>query len=403
MLVRQSRGRGQRSQALLLIAAAGLLALSACDTAATAHPATPIGASPSRTPTSATTGATAAVAVTPPSGPAGLAAVWVGNQNQLELVDGHGHVVASTTDKSKGRALFRDPVDTTLGSGDADLMPYFTASRDRLYFLDGDTEVWALAPGTGARLVKHLPVGNLQHAGFAVSSDDKTIAVAIVDYSVTPHRLRVYTEDLANSGGHREVLSSTRRFEWPVGFVGTSILMAVGPTGSQSGSGDPYNAQYGYDLLAANGSRVHSFCVPPPATPGAGPAYGTAWGPVDAAGAICSSASGHVLESWGGMSTPLPDQACGGMQAVAYSPDRTMVMCVDPPNPTATTYHLSVVTTDGHEVAHWLLPQRGGADRSWVDEGHLIVDDNILDVVHNSMTPLPANASLVAVVPGDVY
>jgi hypothetical protein len=281
-------------------------------------------------------------------------------------------------------------------------MPYFTASRDRLYFLNGDTEVWALAPGTGARLVKHLPVGNLQHAGFAVSSDDKTMAVAIVDYSVTPHRLRVYTEDLADGGGHREVLSSTRRFEWPVGFVGTSILMAVGPTGSQSGSGDPYNAQYGYDLLAANGSRVRSFCVPPPATPGAGPAYGTTWGPVDAAGAMCRSATGHVLESWSGMSTRLPDEACGGMQAVAYSPDRTMVICVDPPNPSATTYHLSVVATDGHEVAHWLLPQRGGADRYWVDDGHLIVDDNILDVADNSITPLPANASLLAVVPGDV-
>lgn len=95
-------------------------------------------------------------------------------------------------------------------------MPYFNSTVGRLYYLEGDSDVRYLARDGSSGLAKRLPVGHLQHAGFAVSPDDLKIAVSIIDYSVDPHRLRVFTEDLSDGGSHRELFTSTTRFEWPV-------------------------------------------------------------------------------------------------------------------------------------------------------------------------------------------
>ncbi|MGH7748231.1 MAG: hypothetical protein ACREQ5_26260, partial [Candidatus Dormibacteria bacterium] len=172
-----------------------------------------------------------------------------------------------------------------------------------------------------AHMVKRLPVGNLQHAAFAVSPDDRTIAVAIIDYAVTPHHLQVYTEDLGDSGNHRELLTSSQRFEWPVAFIGTDLLMAVGPSGSQSGCGDPYCALYGYQLLKADGSVIRSLCAP--ATAGG---YGGSIGPINADGAMCEGAH-YVVELWAGGQVVLPD-VCAAPEL--YSPDRQLILCGGP-------------------------------------------------------------------------
>lgn len=189
--------------------------------------------------------------------------MWTGfPASHLVLMDGAGRTLATLPDRSHGRTAFRDPPGGRQGTGQSDLMPYFSSSRDRLYYLVGESEVHSLAEGGAPQLVKRLPVGTLEHAGFAVSPDDRTIAVAIIDYSLTPHRLRVYTEDVADSAGHHELFTSTDRYEWPIAFLGDDLLMAVGPSGSQSGCGDPYCALYGYRLLGADGTFLRSFCAP---------------------------------------------------------------------------------------------------------------------------------------------
>ncbi len=388
---------------VLLLTLTSLIALSACDPAAptrpTAHLDTATAQTPTFAPSSAPSTPAPTTAYTPPSGPPGLAVVSLGYSGGLELLDGSGKVVASAA-APKPRTAFRDPPNTTeYGSSNSDLMPYYSASKDRLYYLNGDSDIWVLAPGTKARLVKRLPVGHLQHAGFAVSPDDKTIAVAIIDYSVTPHRLRVYTEDLADSAGHRDVLTSTREYEWPIGFVGTDLVMAIGPASAQSGS-YPYNALYGYDLLSPNGAHLRAFCTAPA---GSSLPYGTMSGPVDPQGAVCTTTAGHAFESWTGKTSALPDQACGGQVAVSYSPDRALLMCTNPPNPTTTMDQDTVATADGHELAHMQLGPGGYGPYEWVDDGHVVESGNLLDIAHDTVTPLPPNSNLVAVVPGDLY
>jgi hypothetical protein len=166
-------------------------------------------------------------------------------------------------------------------------MPYFSSPREHLDYLKGDAEIHVLSTDGLTSMVTRLPVGALQHAGFAVSPDNRTGGVAIIDYAVSPHHLRVYSEDLLDDGGHHELLTSTVRFEWPIAFVGSDLLMAVGPTGSQGGCGDPYRALYGYRLLHADGTFVRSLCAPPAGgSPGT---YGVSAGPVNRDGALCAA------------------------------------------------------------------------------------------------------------------
>lgn len=372
---------------------AGLLsgmALAACASAGSTPP--PLSASTSGAPSASAAPSTSASAV--PARLNGYLAVWSGYPAQrLMLIDAHGTVLATASPWAPGRSRFRDPpLSNGPGTGDSDLMPYFSSSRTRLYYLDGDGNVRFLAIDGRSGLAKSLPVRSLQHAGFAVSPDDRTIAVSLIDYSVTPHRITVYTEDLSGSAGHRVLYTSTTRFAWPIGFVGDQILMAVGPTGSQSGTGDPYGAYYGYALLDRSGTFTRRLCAPNSNDPAD---YGTARGPVDPDGATCDSSSGRVLQAWSGAQTALHDRACGADPVVEYSPDRRFILCSG----------MRVVDVSGHELVTHTAHASDASDVrfSWIDDFHVVIGMDIVDIRTGASAPLTQATSVMWRVPGDIY
>lgn len=114
---------------------------------------------------------------------------------------------------------------------DASELPYVSTSSSRLYFLDGDRTVRWLKPDGTSGVAGTVDGGPQVHAAFAVSPDDRRIAVALLDYSVSPVALTLYVED--PGGGNRSVIyTSTTRYLWPVGWHNGRLVVAyMGPSG----------------------------------------------------------------------------------------------------------------------------------------------------------------------------
>jgi len=93
-----------------------------------------------------------------------------------------------------------------------------SASRSRLYYLNGGSEVRFLGLDGGRGTATQITLGSFEQAGFAVSPDDTRIAVAIFTYvpppaatpsfSPTYKGMRLYVEDLQGGGHHIDLLSS---------------------------------------------------------------------------------------------------------------------------------------------------------------------------------------------------
>jgi len=141
-----------------------------------------------------------------------------GTTYDLTLVAGDGKVVA-TAQPAK-----RSPI------ADALELPYVSASNTRVYFLDGDSRIRSQKPdGTGAEPVTTVKGSAKVHAAFAVSPDDKRIAVGLLDYSVRPVKLTLYVEDLGGAN-HRVIFTSTTRYVWPVAWhAGQLVVAYLGP------------------------------------------------------------------------------------------------------------------------------------------------------------------------------
>jgi hypothetical protein len=140
-----------------------------------------------------------------------------GNTYNLALVAVDGRVVA------RAHAAERSQV------ADASELPYVSTSSSRVYYLEGDRNVRYLKPDGSAGLATTVPGGPRVHATFAVTPDDARIAVALLDYSVSPVKLTLYVEDLG--GAHHSVIfTSTDHYVWPVAWHSGRLVVAyLGP------------------------------------------------------------------------------------------------------------------------------------------------------------------------------
>jgi hypothetical protein len=96
-----------------------------------------------------------------------------------------------------------------------------------VYYLDGDSTLKYLASPGETGMVRDLGVGPNQEAVFAVSPDDRRIAVVILDHLQYPVTTRLYVEDLATGSSHLELFSGTV-LEWPVAWYQGKLVVAVG-------------------------------------------------------------------------------------------------------------------------------------------------------------------------------
>ncbi len=330
--------------------------------------------------------------------------------NAVYLVDAHGRIVAHAAGRGVSCCL---PGGDYIPPGAAaktccvfpGAVPVYptsvSATRNRVYYLDGDTRVISLSSDGRTRLAATVHGGPATLVGFAVSPDDRRIAVAErtylplaghPNYVDARNDLRLYVEDLGSGAHHQEIFEQTfdsNTSEWPVGWYRGNLVVAVGPVGTQQYAWqNPYAAANGYHLVNPDtGRRLATICAGDYIT-GISPS-----GPLSAAGTACwqrdtNGGPGSLsVAHWDGSSTPFSDElrvAYGFVEGVASPDGKTIAL------------------SDGSELR---LVQPGGAMTSvplnlepwgWLDSRHLIVAKSstdatglaVLDLAGGTLAPI---------------
>jgi hypothetical protein len=333
-------------------------------------------------------GASAAVASpgprAPAAAPAGPAAVLVQlaspSTYAVSLVFGDGRLVGPVT------ARLRTTPPAASGALQSP-MPVFSTSDSRLYYLDGDTDVRFLdrdgVRGSAAR----VPGGTRLQAGFAVSPDDRRIAVAAVDSSSSPATTRLYVEDVAGGANHVDLSVAEGDRVWPVGWHAGELVLAVGSPPTQSVAGNPYGTFGGYQLVdASTGGRLGTLACNPA-------------GPLTPAGSTCLT----------GGSPPTVQDFAGRTRSLGGAP-ASLVSAAEAPGGA----HVAFCCVSGQlqlwDVGDGTVAGLGPADTpdyGWIDDTHLLVSDGpvqhprVLDIATGASLPVAAaQGRVVARVPG---
>jgi len=299
----------------------------------------------------------------------------------ISLVFDDGQVVGPVTARLRTvTPPLAGPVPTPL--------PVFSTSGSRLYFLDGDDEVRYLDRYGGSGAATRVPGGLHAQSGFAVSPDDRRIAVAAVDYTSTPPAMRLYVEDVAGGANHVELPFPVSANVWPVGWHAADLVVAVGSAPTQSVPGNPYGTFAGYQLIdATTGGRLSSLACDPA-------------GSLTAAGTACLVGGAPLqVQDFAGQTRSLGTAAPASVISAAEAPDgaRVAFCCADG--------QLQVWDVADGSVAS--LGPAESPDFGWIDATHLLVSDRlaqhprVIDVAAGTSLPVAADRGrVVARLPG---
>jgi hypothetical protein len=363
---------------LRVLCVVALIAAAACG---------PFGGAPGRGPGAGAVGGHGATTPSPTPGhtATGPAAVLLqlasADSYAISLVFDDGHVVGPVT--ARLRTVTPPP-----GAAVPIAMPVFSASDSRLYYLDGDDVVRYLDLDGGRGAVGRVPGGPHAQAGFAVSPDDRRIAVAAVDYSSDPPTTRQYVEDVAGGANHVELPFPVGANVWPVGWHGAEVVLAVGSAPTQSVAGNPYGTFAGYELIdSTTGGRLGALPCDPT-------------GELTPAGSACLVGGSPLqVEDFAGRTRSLSGGAPASIVSAAEAPDGAHVAfcCADG--------QLQLWDVVGGSVSS--LGPVDSPDYGWIDATHLLVSDRLADHARvmdvAAGTSLPAAATqgrVVARVPG---
>ncbi|HXM58777.1 MAG TPA: hypothetical protein VOB72_25485 [Candidatus Dormibacteraeota bacterium] len=317
-----------------------------------------------------------------PTGPAGvLLQLASASTYAVSLVFDDGRVVGPVT------ARLRTVAPPLVGAAPA-AMPVFSASDSRLYYLDGDSDVRYLERDGTRGSAGRVAGGAHAQSSFAVSPDDRRIAVAAIDYSATPATTRLYVEDVTSGANHVDLPPTPGAYEWPVGWHGDQLVVAVGSAPTQSVSGNPYGTFGGYQLLdAATGGRLGALACNPA-------------GPLTPAGTACLvGGTPLTVQDFAGRTRSLGSGAAPSVVSAAEAPDgRRVAFCC-----AAGQLQLWDLGDDA-------IGSLGPADSpafGWIDGTHLLLSDGpaqhprVLDVTTGAALPVAAALGrVVGRVPG---
>jgi hypothetical protein len=212
-------------------------------------------------------------------------------------------------------------------------LPEVSSSSSRLYYLDGDRDLRYIRPDGSGGLAGRLPGTTTAHAAFAVSPDDRRIAVSIIDYASSPPTLRLYVEDLGG-GNHAEIFASKSAWVWPVGWHQGKLVLAAtsSPPFTQQGiSWNPYSAPEYHVVDGTSATRLATIGS------GADPSGCQPTGPLSAGGSACyhrnatTGGGGYysTLDWTGRLGSLRVTTDSGGAPAVTPSGD-SLAGCCDP-------------------------------------------------------------------------
>jgi len=197
--------------------------------------------------------------------------------------------------KVAARAQASSPGKVTCGSaGSALVPPPVSTSNSRVYFMDAQGVVRFLTPAGSTGKATTVPVGSQRRSTFAVSPDDKRIAVVVSDFSSSGAATSLYVEDLSGGTHHKVIFTETGAFGiWPMGWHGADLVVAKVPACTQGGSTFCCGPQELHVVDAATADRRFTL---------GGPTCVIAGSPSSGGGICESDAQASVLD-WSGATT----------------------------------------------------------------------------------------------------
>ena len=147
-----------------------------------------------------------------------------GDSYTVDIIsDGTGETVASATAHLPSLKLHSD-LD----------LPLVSVSATRAYFLDGDTKVRSLAPDGTSQDVTTIPEGDVGNVTFAVSPDDKRVAIGDISEGIDDSQTTgvTWVEDLHGATNRVQLFSFSGQdaYRWPVGWEGGRLIVALRAT-----------------------------------------------------------------------------------------------------------------------------------------------------------------------------
>jgi hypothetical protein len=300
-----------------------------------------------------------------------------GDTYTVSLVGADGKV-ASTGQASKPAAL-------TCGNGaNAVLPPPVSTSSSRVYFMDAQGVIRFLSPAGAAGRATTVPIGGQRHSTFAISPDDKRIAVVVSDFTSSGVATSLYVEDLNGGANHKVIFTETGAFGlWPSGWHGGSLVVAKVPACAQ-GEG-PFSSGPQELHVIDPSTAARKFTL--------GGSTCIIAGPPSAAGAICETdAQANVLD-WGGTTTRT--FSIEGQTPAYLSPNGNQAALVkgNQSNSLDTTIEGSQTTFPGFQTCGWIDSTRVlGTDAL----GHA----RVADWVTATMVPVAAEGICAGRIPG---
>lgn len=292
----------------------------------------------------------------------------------VSLVGIDGRVIASTQASS--------PAQVTCANSAAAVVPLpVSTSNTRVYFMDAQGVIRYLAPNGDTGRATTVPIGTARRSMFAVSPDDKRIAVIVDDFDSTGASTKLYVEDLNGGTNHSNLFNQTGGFTlWPTGWHGTtSLVVAKVPACTQGGG--PFSAGpqefHVVDPMTANRRFIigSSTCL--------------IAGPPSPAGAVCETQTQASVVSW--TAVTIRSFATEGLGSAYLSPDGSRVALAPGPD---TLLQGANRTITGMQAC------------GWIDDTHLFSGGDaqhqprVADVTTGNVAPIAAQGDCGGRIPG---
>jgi hypothetical protein len=308
----------------------------------------------------------------------------------VALVATDGHTVVQATARKRSHGV-------QIGN--------LSTSNTTLYYLDGDSDVHYLRPDGSTGLATHVSLGPNQVAAFAVSPDDLRIAVSVLDFTRYPVGTKLYVEDLSGGGNHVELFSSPTVLEWPAGWHGGRLVVAVGRNAPPQNAYEGFERGSGYHIAdAQTGNRLLSLCD-----------GGDSFFPESQAGTVCVKYPNASVVSWDGVVQAVPMAGTcalwGPLSPAGVMANRTASTPTGGCTGGDNIYLVEVVQNVGYDQNPRVVASHATPE-GWIDSNHLVVmsdpplsGSSVVDTTRDGvnpgkLSPIAAQGFFAAALPG---
>lgn len=294
----------------------------------------------------------------------------------VSLVGIDGRVVAS--------AQANRPVDVSCANAAGAVVPMpLSTSNTRVYFMDDKGVVRFLTFNGDLGRATTVPVGTpSRRSFFAVSPDDRRIAVIVSDFTASGVSIKLYVEDLNGGTNHLDIFSSSGAYGlWPIGWHGTNnLVVAVVPSCTQGGG--PFCCGIQELHVVDPATAIRRFTI-------GGVTACPIVGPASPAGAICWDGSQSKVLNWSAVTVrTYPVQ---GPELQYLSPNGGRIALVD---------------STGTSIQGTNVSLAGLFACTWIDDAHVLAGgDNqqqprVGDVTSGKIVAVPAQGDCAGRIPG---